>query len=115
MTSAASPAQAGAENRKVPAGRARRRSMVTAGLGLAALAAIWLVPALALRPMAGPAVLAFAFSAEQDIRTIRRALDAGMRQPDGQIVKVSRLARAVLGIKPLQDGYRPRGRWLRSN
>lgn len=59
MTSEASRAQAGAEKRKMPAGRARRRSIVAAGLGLTALAAIWLVPALALRPMADPAVLAF--------------------------------------------------------
>ena len=128
MTSEASRAQAGAEKRKMPAGRARRRSIVAAGLGLAALAAIWLVPALwtglrtidlrglkrvRARRIAGrlgkitylmvtdTAGVCIAFSAEQDIRTIRRALDAGMRQEDAQIVKVSRLARGVLGIRPL--------------
>jgi len=42
-----------------------------------------------------------AFRAQQDIRTIRRALDAGMRDQDAGLVKVSRLARGVLGIKPL--------------
>jgi hypothetical protein len=178
VTSRASRAQAEVEKRKVPAGRARRRSITTAGLGGAALSAIWLVPALALRPMADPAVLAFpvgivvglgvdvmravanargsrrlltaharyltaptwsglrtidlrglkrvrarriagrpgnitylivtdtagvsiAFSAQQDIRTIRRAADPGMRQQDAGLVKVSRLARGVLGIQPL--------------
>lgn len=182
MISRASRAQAEAEKRKVPAGRARRRSIMTAGLGGAALSAIWLVPALALRPMADPAVLAFpvglvvalgvdvmrgaanargsgrlltaharyltaptwtglrtidlhglkrvrarriagrvgkityltvtdtagvriAFSAQQDIRTIRRAVEAGMRQQDPELVTVSRLAREVLGIQPLP-------RWL---
>jgi hypothetical protein len=59
VTSEDSRAQAGVEKRKVPAARARRRSMMTVALGLAALAAIWLVPAFALRPMANPAVLAF--------------------------------------------------------
>jgi hypothetical protein len=178
VTSGTSPAEAGVEKRKVPARRARRRSMTAAGLGGTALAAIWLVPAFALRPMTSPAALAFpvgfvvgmgldlmrgmatartsrrlhtahsryltaptwtglrtidlrglkrvrarriagrvgkttylmvsdtagvriAFSAQQDIRTIRNALDAGTRQQDAEPVKLSRLARGVLGIQPL--------------
>lgn len=178
MPSSASRARAGVEQRKVPAGRARRRSMMTVASGLAALAAIWLVPALALRPVADPALLAFpvgfvvavgldltrgvanarssrrlltahsryltaptwtglrtidlrclkrvrarriagrpgkitylmvtdtagvriAFSAQQDMETIRRALDAGRREQDAELVKVSRLARGVLGDQPL--------------
>ena len=55
------------EKRKVPAGRARRRSVLAAGLGLR-----------------------IAFTAQQDIRTIRGALDAGMHQQDAEPVKVSR-------------------------
>lgn len=178
VTSGASRARAAVEKRKVPAGRVRRRGMMTVALGLAGLAAVWLVPALALRPMADPAVLAFpvgfvvavgldllrgvanarssrrlltahsryltaptwtglrtidlrglkrvrsrriagrpgkitylmvtdtagvriAFSAQQDIKTIRRALDEGTRRQDAEPVKVSRLARGVLGIQLL--------------
>lgn len=178
MTSGASRARAAVEKRKVPAGRVRRRSIMTVALGLAVLAAVWLVPALALRPVADPAVLAFpvgfvvavgldllrgaanarssrrlltahsryltvptwtglrtidlrglkrvrarriagrpgkitylmvtdtagvriAFSAQQDIQTIGRALDEGMRQQEAEPVRVSRLARGVLGIQPL--------------
>jgi hypothetical protein len=172
----------------VPAGCALRRSIMTAGLGLAALAAIWLFPALALDPMANPAALAFpvgfvvaigldlmlgvantsssrrlltarsrhlavstwtglrtidlrglkrvqarriagrlgkitylivtdpagvriAFSAQQDIRTICRALDAVMRQQDAELVKVSRLARGLLKSNHCQDRCRSRGLW----
>jgi len=151
---------------------------MTVALGTAALAATWLAPALALRPMADPAELAFpvgfvvgmgvavtrgvgnatssrrlltahsryltastwtglrtidlrglkrvrarriagrlgkityltvtdtagvriGFSAQQDIRTIHRALEAGRHQRDAEPVKVSRLARGVLGTQPL--------------
>jgi hypothetical protein len=178
VTSKASRAQARLEERKVPAGRVRRRSMMTVAAGIAALAGVWLVPALVLRPMADPAVLAFpvgvavaigfmlvrstsnargsrrlytahsryltaptwtglrtidlrglkrvrarriagrlgkvtyvmvtdaagvciAFSAHNDIRIIRRALDAGMHRQETPPVKISRLARGVLGIQPL--------------
>ena len=178
VTSEGSSAQAGVEKRKVSAARARRRCTMTVAFGLTALAAIWLVPAFALRPMANPAVLAFpvgfvvamgldlmrgvanarssrrlltahsryltastwtglrtidlrglkrvrarrisgrlgkitylqvtdtagvriAFSAQQDIETIRRALEERMREQDAEPVKVSRLARGVLGIQPL--------------
>ena len=47
------------EERKIPAGQARRRSRTAVTLSLAALAVIWIVPALALRPLADPAPLAF--------------------------------------------------------
>jgi hypothetical protein len=147
-------------------------------LGTVVLAAVWLIPALALRPLAEPALLAFpvgvvvgagidlirsagtvtssrrelsahsryltvstwtglrtidlrglkrvrgrriasrtskttyltvtdtagvhvVFRAERDIKAIRRALEPGMRQPGAEPVKVSRLARGVLGIQPL--------------
>jgi hypothetical protein len=147
-------------------------------LGAVVLAAVWLVPALALRPLAEPALLAFpvgvvvaagidliraagtatssrrelsahsryltvstwtglrtidlrglkrvraqriasrtskttyltvtdtagvhvVFRAQRDIKAIRRALEPGMRQPGAEPVKVSRLAREVLGIQPL--------------
>lgn len=51
--------QAAPERRKVPPGRARHRSQLMVTLSLAALAALWFVPVLILRPMADPALLAF--------------------------------------------------------
>lgn len=178
MTSEASRAQAGVEDSEVLPGRARRRSVMPVALGAVVLAAVWLIPALALRPLAEPALLAFpvgvvvgagidlirsagtvtssrrelsahsryltvstwtglrtidlrglkrvrarriasrtskttyltvtdtagvhvVFRAERDIKAIRRALEPGMRQPGAEPVKVSRLARGVLGIQPL--------------
>lgn len=178
MTSEASRAQAGVADGEVLPGRARRRSVMPVALGAVVLAAVWLVPALALRPLAEPALLAFpvgvvvaagidliraagtatssrrelsahsryltvstwtglrtidlrglkrvraqriasrtskttyltvtdtagvhvVFRAQRDIKAIRRALEPGMRQPGAEPVKVSRLAREVLGIQPL--------------
>ena len=178
MTSEASRAQAGAEDSGVLPGRGRRRSVMPVALGAVVLAAVWLIPALALRPLVEPALLAFpvgfvvgagidlirsagtvtssrreltahsryltvstwtglrtidlrglkrvrarriasrtskttyltvtdtagvhvVFRAERDIKAIRRALEPGMRQPGAEPVKVSRLARGVLGIQPL--------------
>jgi hypothetical protein len=51
--------QAGPEAGKVPAAQARRRSRLAVTLALAGLAAVWVVPALLLRPLADPALLAF--------------------------------------------------------
>ena len=176
MTSEASPAQAGAEDSGELPGRGRRRSVMPVAFTL--LAAVWLITALALRPLAEPALLAFpvgvvvgagidlirsagtvtssrrelsahsryltvstwtglrtidlrglkrvrarriasrtskttyltvtdtagvhvVFRAERDIKAIRHALEPGMRQPGAEPVKVSRLARGVLGIQPL--------------
>jgi hypothetical protein len=166
------------EDSEVLPGRARRRSVMPVALGAVALAAVWLIPALALRPLAEPALLAFpvglvvaagidliraagtvtssrrefsahsryltvstwtglrtidlrglkrvraqrivsrtskatyltvtdtagvhvVFRIPRDIKAIGRALEAGMRQQGAEAVKVSRLARGVLGIQPL--------------
>ena len=147
-------------------------------LGAVVLPAVWLVPALALRPLAEPALLAFpvggvvavwidlisgagtatssrrefnaqsryltvstwtglrtidlhglkrlraqriasrtskatyltvtdtagvhvVFRTQRDIKAIRSALEPGLRQPGAEPVRVSRLARGVLGIQPL--------------
>ena len=179
MTSEASRAQAGAADRGVLPGRGRRRSVMPVVLGAVVLAAVWLIPALALRPLAEPALLAFpvgvvvgagidlirsagtatssrreltahsryltvstwtglrtidlrglkrvraqrivsrtskatyltvtdtagvhvVFRAPRDIKAIRRALEPGMGQQSAKPVKVSRLARGVLGTQPLQ-------------
>jgi hypothetical protein len=59
VTSEASRAQAGLEDSEVLPGRARRRSVTPVALGAVVLAAVWLIPALALRPLAEPAFLAF--------------------------------------------------------
>jgi hypothetical protein len=59
VTSEASRAQAGAEDSEVLPGRARRRSVMPVALGAVVLAAVWLIPALALRPLAEPVLLAF--------------------------------------------------------
>jgi hypothetical protein len=40
-------------------GRARRRSVMPAALGAVVLTAVWLIPALALGPLAEPVLLAF--------------------------------------------------------
>ena len=178
MTSEASRAQAGVADSEVLPGRARRRSVMPVALGAVVLAAVWLVPALALRPLAEPILLAFpvaivvgagidliraagtvtssrrelsaqsryltvstwtglrtidlrglkrvrtqriasrtskatyltvtdtagvhvVFRTQRDIKAIRSALEPGMRQPGAEPVRVSRLARGVLGIQPL--------------
>ena len=178
MTSEASRARAGAEGSEVLPGRARRRSVMPVALGAVVLAAVWLIPALALRPLAEPVLLAFpvaivvgvgidliraagtvtssrrelsadsryltvstwtglrtidlrglkrvraqriasrtskstylavtdtagvhvVFRAPRDVKTIRRAVEPGRRQPGAEPVKVSRLARGALGIQPL--------------
>ena len=59
MTAEASRAQAGAEDSEVLPGRARRRSVLPVALGAVVLAAVWLIPALVLRPLAEPILLAF--------------------------------------------------------
>ena len=59
MTSEASRAPAGVEDSEVLPGRARRRSVMPVALGAVVLAAVWLIPALALRPLAEPLLLAF--------------------------------------------------------
>jgi hypothetical protein len=59
VTSEASRAQAGAEDSGVLPGRARRRSVMPVALGAVVLTAVWLIPALALRPLAEPVLLAF--------------------------------------------------------
>jgi hypothetical protein len=48
-----------AEARKVPVEQARRRARITVAVALTGLAAVWLGPVLALRPMTNPAPLAF--------------------------------------------------------
>jgi hypothetical protein len=177
------PAQA--EDRKIPAAQARRRARAAAAISLAGLAALWLVPALVLRPLANPAPLGFgtgvlvaigvsfvrgaasargsrrlqtatgryltaptltglrtidmrhlrrvrarreplgmytarsisylvvtdtagvrvSFTDEKDIRLIRRALEEGARQPQREApARVSRLAKAVMGVQPLSTG-----------
>jgi hypothetical protein len=48
-----------AEARKVPVQQVRRRARITVAAALTGLAAVWLGPVLALRPMADPAPLAF--------------------------------------------------------
>ena len=178
MTSEASRAPTGVEDGAVLPGRARRRSVMPVALGAVVLAAVWLIPALALRPLAEPALLALpvgvvlgigvdliraagtvtssrrelsahsryltvstwtglrtidldglkrvraqrsvsrtskatyltvtdtagvhvVFRASRDIKAIRRAVETGTRQPGTEPVKVSRLARGVLGIQPL--------------
>ena len=178
VTSEASRTPAGVEDSEVLPGRARRRSVMPVALGAVVLAAVWLIPALALRPLAEPLLLAFpvaivvglgidliraagtvtsarrelsahsryltvstwtglrtidlrglkrvraqrsvsrtskttyltvtdtagvhaVFRAQRDIKAIRRAVEPGMRQPGAEPVKVSRLARGVLGIQPL--------------
>ena len=60
MSSRTSGGQAEREVRKVPAAQARRRSQFAVTSCLAGLAAVWVVPALLLRPLADPAGLAFA-------------------------------------------------------
>lgn len=184
MTSEASRAPAGVEDSEVLPGRARRRSVMPVALGAVVLAAIWLIPALVLRPLAEPALLALpvgvvigvgidliraagtvtssrrefsahsryltvstwtglrtidlrglkrvrahriasrtskatyltvtdtagvhvVFRAPQDIKAIRRALETGMRQQGAKPVRVSRLARGVLGIQPLPGWISP--------
>jgi hypothetical protein len=47
------------------------------------------------------------FRAPRDIKAIRRALETGMRQQGAEPVKVSRLARGVLGIRPLPGWLSP--------
>ena len=178
MTSEASRAQAGVDDSEVLPGRARSRSVMPVALGAVVLAAVWLIPALALRPLAEPILLAFpvgivvtvgidliraagtatrsrrefsvhsryltvstwtglrtidlrglkrvraqrivsrtskatyltvtdiagvhvVFRAPRDIKAIGRALEPGVRQQSAKPVKVSRLARGVLGIQPL--------------
>jgi hypothetical protein len=59
VTSEASRAQTGVEDSEVLPGRTRRRSVMPVALGAVVLAAVWLIPALALRPLAEPALLAF--------------------------------------------------------
>jgi hypothetical protein len=59
VTSEASRAQAGVEDSEVLPGRARRRSVMPVALGAVVVAAVWLIPALALRPLAEPVLLAF--------------------------------------------------------
>jgi len=49
----------GPAERKVPASQARRRGRTVAALSLTVLAAVWVVPALILRPVADPAALAW--------------------------------------------------------
>jgi hypothetical protein len=184
VTPEASRAPAGLEDSETLPGRSRRRSVTPVALGAVVLAAAWLIPALALRPLAEPALLAFpvaivvgagtdllraagtvtssrrefsahsryltvstwtglrtvdlrglkrvraqriasrtsestyltvtdtagvhvAFRAPRDIKAIRRALETGMRQQGAEPVKVSRLARGVLGIRPLPGWLSP--------
>jgi hypothetical protein len=178
VTSEDSRAQAGVEDSGVLPGRTRRRSVMPVALGAVVLTAVWLIPALALRPLAEPVLLAFpvaivvgagidliraagtvtssrressahsryltlstwtglrtidlrglkrvraqkivsrtskatyltvtdtagvhvVFRAPRDISAVRRALETGMRQQGPEPVKVSRLARGVLGFQPL--------------
>jgi hypothetical protein len=176
VTSEAPRAPTGAEDSEVLPGRARIRSVMPVALGAVVLAAVWLIPALALRPLAEPVLLALpvgvavgigvdliraagtvtrsrrefsahsryltvstwtglrtidlrglkrvraqrsvsrtskttyltvtdtagvhvVFRAPRDIKAIRRALETGMQ--GAEPVKVSRLARGVLGTQPL--------------
>jgi hypothetical protein len=59
VPSEASRAQTGEEDSEALPGRARHHSVTPVALGAVVLAAVWLIPALALRPLAEPVLLAF--------------------------------------------------------
>lgn len=82
MSSRARGGQAGPEVRKVPAAQARRRGRVAVTLALAGVAAVWVVPALVLRPLKDPAMLGFGtgFVVWVGLELVRNT--ANIRNPD---------------------------------
>jgi hypothetical protein len=82
VSSRARSGQARPEAEKVPAALARRRSRAAATLSLAGLAAVWVIPALLLRPLADPALLGFGTGFVVWIGTELIRNMANVRNPD---------------------------------
>jgi hypothetical protein len=82
VSSRARSGQARPEAEKVPAALARRRSRAAATLSLAGLAAVWVIPALLLRPLADPALLGFGTGFVVWIGTELIRNMANVRSPD---------------------------------
>ena len=82
MSSRARSGQARPEAEKVPAALARRRSRAAATLSLTGLAAVWVIPALLLRPLADPALLGFGTGFVVWIGTELIRNMANVRNPD---------------------------------
>jgi hypothetical protein len=59
MTAGSQDAPGGTQQREVPAALARRRARITVALALLGLAAVGVIPALVLRPLDDPVLLAF--------------------------------------------------------
>jgi hypothetical protein len=82
VSSRARSGQARPEAEKVPAALARRRSRAAVTLSLAGLAAVWVIPALLLRPLADPALLGFGTGFVVWIGTELIRNMANVRSPD---------------------------------
>jgi hypothetical protein len=82
VSSRARSEQARPEAEKVPAALARRRSRAAVTLSLAGLAAVWVIPALLLRPLADPALLGFGTGFVVWIGTELIRNMANVRNPD---------------------------------